>query len=335
MKFSIIIPVYNAAKYLRPCLDSVLAQTVQDWECICVDDGSVDDSGAILDEFAAKDRRFKVIHKHNEGVAVARNVGLEAAKGEWITWLDADDEYATWRLEEVARIIELEDPDVIRFRTGFVCGSCDGDYGFARSKMYSVFDGDVAKKWCWDILMPGGMMWTFAAKRALFDGNRFVSGMRVKEEFSVCARIATRVGRVVQSEAKAYAYRQVDSSAMHSQKTSGECISFLDMVRRLMVEPCFKEEQMSLPVYEAMRRRVRMHCECDIIDWVRMRARNDHGQRDLYASYRRLKESGLLNGPSIQQFRYRIPMWWWNLTGQIWLIKIMISIENAVRRIKE
>lgn len=334
MRFSIIIPVYNAAKYLRLCLNSVLAQTEQDWECICVDDGSTDGSATILDEYAAKDSRFRVIHKHNEGVAVARNVGLDAAKGEWITWLDADDEYATWRLDEAARIVELEDPDLIRFRTIFVGASSDGDYEFVRNEVYNVFEGDAAKKWCWDILMPGGMMWTFVAKKALFEGNRFAPGIRVKEEFPVCARIATRVGRVVQSEAEAYAYRQIDGSAMHSIKTSVECISFLDMVRGLMEEACFKGSQMSLPVYEAMRRRIRMHCECDIIDWVRMRDRKDHGQREIFAAYLKLKDSGLFSCSSIQQFRYRIPMWWWNLAGQIWLVKIMISIENAVRRLK-
>lgn len=335
MKFSIIIPVYNAAKYLRQCLDSVLAQTVHDWECVCVDDGSADGSEAMLEEFASKDRRFKIIHKANEGVAVARNVGLDAAKGEWITWLDADDEYAPWRLEEAIRIVEREDPDLIRFRTGFVIAGFDGDYGFSRNEAYSVFDGDAAKKWCWDVLMPAGMMWTFVAKRALFDGNRFVPGIRVKEEFPVCARIAMRVNRVVQSEAAAYAYRQIDSSAMHSRKTSRECVSFLDMVRNLMSEGCFDRGQMLPPVYEeAMRQRVRMHCECDIIDWVRMRERMDYGQLEIYTAYRRLKDFGLFKCSSIQQFRYRIPMWWWDRTGQIWLIKIMVSIESVVRRFK-
>ena len=61
--FSIIIPVYNVAPYLRECLDSVLAQTFADWEAICVDDGSTDGSGAILDEYAAKDARFRIVHQ--------------------------------------------------------------------------------------------------------------------------------------------------------------------------------------------------------------------------------------------------------------------------------
>ena len=89
--FSIIIPVYNVAPYLRECLDSVLAQTFTDWEAICVDDGSTDDSGAILDEYAAKDNRFKVFHQKNAGVSVARNTALSRIRGEWFLFLDGDD----------------------------------------------------------------------------------------------------------------------------------------------------------------------------------------------------------------------------------------------------
>lgn len=89
--FSIIIPVYNVAPYLRECLDSVLAQTFADWEAVCVDDGSTDGSGAILDEYAAKDPRFRVIHQPNAGVSAARNAALDNAEGEWLTFLDGDD----------------------------------------------------------------------------------------------------------------------------------------------------------------------------------------------------------------------------------------------------
>lgn len=89
--FSIIIPVYNVAPYLRECLDSVLAQTFTDWEAICVDDGSTDGSGAILDEYAECDPRFRVIHQTNSGVSAARNNGIEHATGEWISFVDSDD----------------------------------------------------------------------------------------------------------------------------------------------------------------------------------------------------------------------------------------------------
>lgn len=89
--FSIIIPVYNVAPYLRECLDSVLAQSYTDWESICVDDGSTDGSGAILDTYVASDSRFRVIHQANAGVSAARNVALDSANGKWVMFLDADD----------------------------------------------------------------------------------------------------------------------------------------------------------------------------------------------------------------------------------------------------
>ena len=90
-EFSIIIPVYNVAPYLRECLDSVLAQTVTNWEAICVDDGSTDYSSVILDEYAAKDSRFRVFHQNNAGVGAARNLAMSEATGEWLLFLDAYD----------------------------------------------------------------------------------------------------------------------------------------------------------------------------------------------------------------------------------------------------
>ena len=89
---SIIIPVYNVEKYFRRCLDSVMSQSFRDYELLLVDDGSSDSSGAICDEYAVRDERIRVFHKTNGGVSSARNVGLEHAKGEWIYFVDADDE---------------------------------------------------------------------------------------------------------------------------------------------------------------------------------------------------------------------------------------------------
>ena len=88
---SIIVPVYNAEKTLNKCVDSILNQTFQDWELLLIDDGSTDRSGELCDEYANKDSRVRVFHKINEGVSSARNVGLDNAKGQWITFVDADD----------------------------------------------------------------------------------------------------------------------------------------------------------------------------------------------------------------------------------------------------
>lgn len=114
-KISIIVPVYNVEKYLRRCLDSIRAQTFTDWECICVDDGSPDGSGAILDGYAAEDGRFVVVHKENGGVSSARNAGLDAAHGEWITFVDADDWVESSLYETTLRLAKENDADLVQW----------------------------------------------------------------------------------------------------------------------------------------------------------------------------------------------------------------------------
>lgn len=88
---TIIIPIYNSSKYLKRCLDSVINQSYLHFECFLLNDGSKDESGTICDMYAAKDKRFVVFHKPNEGPSITRNFGLEKAKGEWIAIIDSDD----------------------------------------------------------------------------------------------------------------------------------------------------------------------------------------------------------------------------------------------------
>lgn len=90
-KISVIVPVYNVEKYLRRCIDSILAQTFTDFELLLIDDGSKDNSRDLCDGYAMKDERVRVFHKKNGGVSSARNLGLDNAKGEWVSFVDADD----------------------------------------------------------------------------------------------------------------------------------------------------------------------------------------------------------------------------------------------------
>lgn len=107
VKYTIIIPVYNVISYIVECIDSVLAQNIDSWECIAVDDGSTDGSEKILDEYAAKDKRIRIVHKINGGVSSARNIALDIARGEWIVYLDADDMLAPCALAELSRLEQI------------------------------------------------------------------------------------------------------------------------------------------------------------------------------------------------------------------------------------
>ena len=102
-------PVYKAEKYLRRCVDSILAQTYRNFELILIDDGSPDNSGSICDEYMQKDKRVKVFHQENQGVSSSRNLGIEQAQGEWITFIDSDDWVDADFLEKFQ--IENAEPD--------------------------------------------------------------------------------------------------------------------------------------------------------------------------------------------------------------------------------
>lgn len=114
-KISIIIPMYNVEKYLRRCLDSVLNQTFSDWQAICVDDGSPDNSGNIAEEYAAKDKRFVVVHKKNGGLSDARNAGMPYADGKYIMYLDSDDFIHPQTMEIAYNVIEKNKSDIASF----------------------------------------------------------------------------------------------------------------------------------------------------------------------------------------------------------------------------
>lgn len=102
---SVIIPVYNVEKYLKNCLDSVINQTYKNIEIILVDDGSTDDCPNICDEYALKDTKIKVIHKQNGGLSDARNVGIEQARGKYITFIDSDDDVETEYVEYLYNLL--------------------------------------------------------------------------------------------------------------------------------------------------------------------------------------------------------------------------------------
>lgn len=108
-KVSVIIPIYNSEKFLCRCIDSVLMQTFTDFEVILVDDGSIDNSSKICDDYTSVDSRVKVIHKRNEGASIARNTGLNVANGEYITFIDSDDYVSSTYLADLYSDISTND----------------------------------------------------------------------------------------------------------------------------------------------------------------------------------------------------------------------------------
>lgn len=137
MLFSVIIPVYNVEPYLRDCLESMLKQSWNDWEAVCVNDGSTDGSTAILEDYAVKDGRFRVVTQANAGLSAARNTGIVAAKGEYLLFLDSDDWLEPNALETLAKSMNGED---------LLCFS--GRRFFDATKTYNAPDALPDKTYC-------------------------------------------------------------------------------------------------------------------------------------------------------------------------------------------
>lgn len=131
---SVVMPVYNAGRYLRQCLDSLVCQTLQDIEIICVDDGSTDDSVAILEEYARKDNRIRFICQSNGGAGAARNNGIRNATGEYLSILDCDDFFEIDMLEKSYRRAKQTDADMVVFR----CDLYDDHTGVYRTGDYTI-----------------------------------------------------------------------------------------------------------------------------------------------------------------------------------------------------
>ena len=113
MKISVIVPVYNAEKYLCECIESIINQTHKDWELLLIDDGSTDSSWEICQRYEKLDERIKAVHTSNNGVVIGRQIGVAHATAEYITFIDSDDSMADTFLSTAADIISSFDPDII------------------------------------------------------------------------------------------------------------------------------------------------------------------------------------------------------------------------------
>ena len=211
-KISVIVPVYNTEKYLHRCIDSVLAQTYKDFELLLIDDGSKDSSGAICDEYAARDSRVKVFHKENGGVSSARNAGLAIASGDWIMHLDGDDWIAPDIQERLIRKGEDTGADIVM-----------GDFLFAysdRDILYSLPDWDNNKTASLNryITSVWTCVWGGIHKRSLYEVYQLKSpqGVTYCEDFHLMARLCYHAKKVVNLHRPFYHYRQQEGSVMHN-----------------------------------------------------------------------------------------------------------------------
>lgn len=171
IKVSVIVPIYNVKKYLRKCLDSILEQTFTDLEIICVDDGSTDGSGELLDEYVRRDERIRVIHKENTGYGHSMNVGLNAAKGEYIGIVESDDSIVPDFFETLYNAAKDNDLDIVKSECWFCWDSHSYRHRFHYKELDKYFGQILDKERLWLRCLFLMNIWTGIYRRDMVLGN--------------------------------------------------------------------------------------------------------------------------------------------------------------------
>lgn len=211
---STIVPVYNAEKYIHRCVGSILSQTFSDFELILVDDGSLDGSGRICDEYANKDSRVKVIHQQNQGQAAARNTAVKAAAGEWICFVDSDDLIHPQMLEVLYHAVCNSKAKIS------MCGNTNGtepQENFYRQSVSEFFIHSVDETYLAQLYDCGGSRpWIVCGKlvhKGIIEKYPFTPG-RIFEDNAVVCRWLYEASIVADIDTELYFYRMTPVSTM-------------------------------------------------------------------------------------------------------------------------
>jgi len=232
-KISVIVPVFNVEKYLRECVDSVLAQTFKDFELILVDDGSPDNSGKICDEYATKDSRVRVFHKANGGVSSARNLGLENVRGEWITFVDPDD----WI---DAKMYETLYAVAVRGNADFVWCDFVAERGIISQRTDQSAKPDDVVNFIEGILSGrrhGSVCSKLTRAAALREWNiKFSPEIAYCEDLSVSIRLAYRAKHFCHVPEPFYHYRWRENSACSKLKKRAMLVAYDKVLQEISAE---------------------------------------------------------------------------------------------------
>lgn len=231
---SIVIPVYNAQEYLSQCVDSVKEQTFQDWEIILVDDGSTDSSPELCDQLALSDSRITVIHQPNAGTSAARNTGLDAASGTYVTFMDNDD---WWTRSDCLDIVHAS---LASRPVDLLCHmNCDANFDGAINNdeatdyadAVAAMSPQAAFRFLIDHSLLASAVWAKIVRRDLIADHQifFPSGMR-NEDTEWSAKLLAASKNVGWIDERFYAYRQGHSYAQTSHKLSADSVDDLERI---------------------------------------------------------------------------------------------------------
>lgn len=216
---SVIIPVYNVAAYLSACIESILSQNYSALEIILIDDGSTDESGEICDEYAKRDSRINVIHQTNAGAAAAKNTGLKAATGTYLSFVDSDDFLESDAYSHMIRIIQEQNADIVQCSYRDVFKNHAIEHSLEKVTLNQIdFLALFTEDW------TCALLWDKLYKKSLFDGVFFETGHKIDDEYFTYRGIMN-AKKIVRDSRIVYNYRKRASSVMYSPASAQQIIS--------------------------------------------------------------------------------------------------------------
>lgn len=246
---SIIVPIYNVEKYLKRCVDSLLAQSYSNLEIILVDDGSPDNCPVICDDYAERDHRVKVIHKPNGGLSDARNVGIAISKGEYITFVDSDDYVASDCIDTFIISAMQNNADIVCAGLEIV----DGDgltYDYRKTDYPFSITGIEAVRKLFRDEYPFNFSCGKLYHRELWDNVSFPKG-RLYEDIATTYRVFSKASKIVCLVETLYYYEQGRPGNITSELNSERavtsywhgCLNAIDRIRFCRADNRFSEIQ--------------------------------------------------------------------------------------------
>lgn len=231
---SIIVPIYDVEKFLDKCINSIANQTYKNLEIILIDDGSTDESVQICDKWKEKDNRIKVIHKKNEGVSIARNIGVKMATGKYISFVDSDDYIDLDMIEILYNNLIENNTDIA------MCGHIAESFSdqlvlYCKNNFVADSEETLRKLFTRDDVFT--VLWGKLYKKELFDGLKFPEG-EVHEDLAIVYQLFDRAKKTSHLDKASYHYVQRHGSIMHKdfQKERVIAIEFLEEALKLSIK---------------------------------------------------------------------------------------------------
>jgi glycosyltransferase involved in cell wall biosynthesis len=235
---SIIIPVYNQEKFLAETLQSVINQTYSNWECILVNDGSVDNSIAIINDYLAQDQRFHFINSENKGVSNARNLALKQVKGEYILFLDGDDLIHPEKIQiALSNFQENTSLSIVFTTTNYFQDSIQNTLYPMKIDENLLNFSDLLLYWNEKIILP---IHSAIIKKSVFEGIEFNTNLTAQEDWLVWLRLFQKNPKVIVLDTVLSYYRKHDSSRTQSFSLKEDHFKALEIFEKYIDAESYK-----------------------------------------------------------------------------------------------